>query len=24
VEYWHVAVLAIGVGLVNVLDGPAR
>ena len=24
VEYWHVAVLATGVGLANVLDGPAR
>jgi len=24
VEYWHVAVLAMGVGLANVLDGPAR
>jgi predicted MFS family arabinose efflux permease len=24
VEYWHVAVLASGVGLANVLDGPAR
>lgn len=23
-EYWHVAVLATGVGLANVLDGPAR
>ena len=24
VEYWHVAVLATGVGLANVFDGPAR
>src|SRR5690242_1530179 len=24
VEYWHVAVLATGVGLGNVIDGPAR
>ena len=24
VEYWHVAVLATGVGFANVLDGPAR
>jgi predicted MFS family arabinose efflux permease len=24
VRYWHVAVLATGVGLANVLDGPAR
>lgn len=24
VEYWHVAVLAFGVGLANVLDAPAR
>ncbi|MGH7299142.1 MAG: MFS transporter [Candidatus Rokuibacteriota bacterium] len=24
VEYWHVAVLATGVGLASVLDGPAR